>query len=76
VRAGGDGVCQFTDANGRHAVILIDDGDAQMLDVPAECIAEDDQLCEREDHRHDDQHRTPAEAPQLAFDDGPGACHD
>ena len=60
----------------RHAVILIDDGQLQVLDVAAEGVAEHDELHERKDHRHDDQHRAAAEAPQLAFDDGPAfdAC--
>ena len=57
----------------RHAVILIDDRQLQVLDVAAEGVAEHDQLHEREDHRHDDQHRAAPEAPQLAFDDGQGS---
>ena len=44
-----------------------------MLDVAAEGIAEDDELHDREDHRHDDQHRAAPEPPQLAFDDRPGS---
>ena len=72
-RAGRGRERQLADAHRRHAVILIDDRQLEVLDVAAERVAEDDQLHEREHHRHDDQHRAAAEAPQLAFDDRPGA---
>ena len=66
---------QLAHAHRRHAVVLIDDGDLQVLDVAAERVAEHDQLHDREDQRHDDQHRAAPEPPQLALDDGPGASH-
>src|SRR5699024_4345285 len=74
-RARGDGARQLADLDGWHAVILIDDREPEVLDVAAERIAEHDELRQREDHRHDDQHRTAAETPQLALDDGPGSVH-
>ena len=56
-------------------MILIDHRDLEVLDVAAEGVAEDDQLDDREHHRHDDQHRTAAEAPHLTLDDGESATH-
>ena len=47
-RAGGDRVGQLAHPHRRHAVVLIDDADLQVLDVPAERVAEDHQLHERE----------------------------
>ncbi len=61
--------------HGRHAAVLVDDADLQVLDLPAEGVAEDDELHQRHEQRHDDERRAPPEAPQLAFDDGPGALH-
>jgi hypothetical protein len=57
-------------------VILIDHGELEMLDVAAKRVSENHQLRERKDHRRDDQHRAPPEAPQLAFDNGPHPVHD
>ena len=74
-RAGGDGVGQLAHSHRRHAVVLIDDADLQVLDVAAERVAEDDELHEREDQRDDDERRAAPEPPQLAFDDGPGSMH-
>ncbi len=74
-RAGRDGAGQLTDPDRRHAVVLVDDRQLQMLDVAAEGVAEDDQLGEREDHRHHDQERAAAEPPHFALDDGQGAFH-
>ena len=74
-RARRGGLGQLADLDRRHAVVLIDDGDLQVLDVAAEGIAEHDQLDERHDHRHDDQHRAPFESPQFAFDNRQDAMH-
>src|SRR3954470_8846613 len=56
-------------------MVLIDDANLEVLDVAAERIPEDDQLHDRERHRHGDQHRTAPESPQLAFDDCPCTSH-
>ena len=75
VRARRHRVRQLADADRRHAVVLIDDGQLEVLDVAAERIAEDDQLHEREDHRHDDQQRAAPEPAHLTFDDRHGSVH-
>src|SRR3954471_12824157 len=56
-------------------MVLIDDANLEVLDVAAERIPENDQLHDRERHRHGDQHRTAPESPQLAFDDRPCTSH-
>ena len=76
LRAARDGHGQLAHADGRHAAVLIDDGNLQVLDVAAERVAQHDELHERHHPDHDDQHGAAAEAAQLAFDDGPGAMHD
>ena len=55
---------------------LDDDAELEVLHVPAEGVAQDHELHEREDHRDDDQRRAAAEAPHLAFDDGECALHE
>src|SRR3954462_4305973 len=56
-------------------MVLIDDANLEVLDVAAERIPEDDQLHDRERHRHRDQHRTAPESPQLPLDDRPCTSH-
>ena len=68
-------ISKLADLDRRHAVVLIDDGNLQVLDVAAEGVAEHDKLDERHDHRHDDQHRTSFESPQFAFDNRQNAMH-
>jgi len=41
----------------------------------AERIAQDDELHERKDHRHDEQRRAAQEPAQVALDDGPHPLH-
>jgi hypothetical protein len=73
LRAGRCRLRKLADLHRGQAMILVDDSHLQMLDVAAKRVAEDHELHEREDHRHDDQDRAAAEAPQLALDDGPHA---
>ena len=56
-------------------MIVIDDGDDQVLHVAAERVAQNDELDEREQQRKDDEERAAPEPPQFALDDGPGAMH-
>jgi hypothetical protein len=56
-------------------VIVIDDGDNEVLDVAAERGAQNHELDEREQQRDDDQERAAPKPPQFAFDDGPCAMH-
>ena len=66
---------QLPHLDGRHTMVLIDHADFQMLDVAPEGVAQHDELYDRKDHRHDDEHRAAPEPPQLALDDGPCAVH-
>jgi hypothetical protein len=38
-------------------------------------MSQDDQLRDRQEQRHDDEHRSAPQAAQLTFDDGESALH-
>ena len=75
-RPGGNRARQLANPDRRQPAILIDDADLQVLDVAAEGIAEDDELHDRHDQHHDDEHRAPPEPAELTFDDGPCSLHE
>ena len=60
----------------RHrAAELVHDANLQMLDLAAERVTEHDQLDQGHDHGDDDEGRTAAKAPEVAFDDGEDSVH-
>src|SRR5262249_2809264 len=73
--ARGHRACELPDFHRRYAVILIDDRHLEVLDVAAEGVTQHDQLNDRKDHRHHDDHRAAPKAPHLAFDDGKCSLH-
>jgi hypothetical protein len=70
-----DGLAHFFHLDGRNAVVLIDDANAQVLDFSPEGVAKDDELNQRHDHRDDDEDGAAAKSPQVALDDGPDSDH-
>ena len=72
---GGDGLEHLVQFDRRNAVVLVHDADLEVLYLPAERIAEHDELHERHEHGHEHERRTAPETAQVAFDDGPDAVH-
>ena len=59
----------------RHAAVLIDHAELEMAHGAPERVAEDHELDDGHDQRHDDQRRTPPKPAELAFHDGEHAIH-
>src|SRR5262249_16931537 len=58
-----------------ETMIHIHDTDLEMLHFAAKCVAQHDELHERQNHRDENKRQTSPETPQVAFDDDQDAVH-
>ena len=71
----GDGVERFADLDGLRAVIVVDYGNVGAADFAAERVAKDDELHERQHHRHDHENGRAEELAHFALDNGEHSVH-
>src|ERR1017187_1583036 len=69
------GIKSFANLQRLRASVLIDDGEARVANLPAERIAQDDELYQRKNHGREHERRRTEKLAHLALDNGHHSVH-